>query len=213
MSPPTAPTPDRKQPSAFIIAVCRGNIVEVGKMLGSGADANEAGQWSDINLEIKTPAVMIAAQHNDFDMVRALIDAGADVCQEDGVGETALCYAVRIDSPKMVTLLLDSGADINQREKNGYTPITLAANTGREEIVKIFLERGANYSVENEKCAAALALATDRSTEGGQSKEKKQIYQNIVELLKAAHFKRDFSISLKNPLPLPKRLYPGRHMS
>ena len=73
--------------------------------------------------------------------------------ERDGIGYTALVYAVVADHPEIVKLLLENGADANNVGNNGKTPLILAACVAiRWEkncaqylaIVSMLLEHGAS---------------------------------------------------------------------
>lgn len=49
----------------------------------------------------------------DFDAVKALIEAGADVNAKDDEGKTALSWAARNHNPQVLKALVEAGADVN----------------------------------------------------------------------------------------------------
>jgi uncharacterized protein YecT (DUF1311 family) len=99
-------------------------------LLQAGADPNEANQWR------KTP-LMAAAQLDQAETVRRLLDAHADVAAatipfagiENGIamfqihtgGRTALMYAAGSAHPALVRLLFDRGAKAADRDSAGRT--------------------------------------------------------------------------------------------
>jgi ankyrin repeat protein len=77
------------------------------------------------------------------DVVRLLIDAGADVGVRNRYGTLALHAAVWCGaSLETIRLLLRSGASTHIDIKNefGYTPATIAAEKGRQDVVALFRE-------------------------------------------------------------------------
>ncbi len=118
--------------------------------------------------------LMIAANSSNLDVVKQLVQAGADLGAKDKKGRTALTYAKegkfkRVvaylekayeqgDAAGELTLLeaaatgtlyrvkalLESGADLEQRDEQGQTPLMLAVAAGHVEVVKMLCAAGAN---------------------------------------------------------------------
>src|SRR5204862_2970704 len=89
------------------------------------------------------------------EIIRCLLDNGADIHAQDKNGATPLHRAVRTRCAAAVNCLLNAGSDATLRNKPGSTPFHLAVqNTGRggsgaekakiaqREIIRAFLERG-----------------------------------------------------------------------
>lgn len=70
------------------------------------------------------------------DVLKALIDAGADINARDDAGNTLLMNAVTWDDKNMVNLLLELGAD-KHLEKNGRTAKDMANNLGHRAICQL----------------------------------------------------------------------------
>lgn len=81
------------------------------------------------------------------DMVRLLIEKGADVNAADMFGITPLEEAVVKRGTNIVTLLLDSGADINHHDKDGLSPLNAAVKYGAKANADLLLARGAEVDV------------------------------------------------------------------
>ena len=75
-----------------------------------------------------------------MEVVRALLDRGADINQAENSGYTPLYIASQNGHVDVVRALLDRGADINQARNDGATPLMLAKHFNRTEIVRL-LER------------------------------------------------------------------------
>ena len=86
-----------------------------------------------------------AAMHGDLEVVRELLEEGADVNLAQGDGMTALHWAAETGDVKMVGILLDAGADLEGVTRIGdYTPLHVASEAGHGEVVRALLEAGAD---------------------------------------------------------------------
>ena len=86
-----------------------------------------------------------AAELNDVQTVRALLQQGADANAAQPDGLTALHWAALNDSREIAELLLYAGATVKPLTRvGGYTPLHLAAQQGHAEIVRTLLGAGAN---------------------------------------------------------------------
>ncbi len=86
-----------------------------------------------------------AAMRGDLDLVRSLIDQGADVNGAQGDGMTALHWAAENGSAATAELLVNAGANPGAVTRlGGYTPMHLAAKAGSAEVVRAFLDAGAD---------------------------------------------------------------------
>ena len=99
------------------------------------------------------------------DIVFTLIEAGADVTEENKDEMTPLHVAVVERKLDIVKTILDMRADDKEEllqaiEKDGNSPFLLAVKSGDEEMVKFFLDNGANLADQNYNKANALHLAT-----------------------------------------------------
>jgi ankyrin repeat protein len=92
-------------------------------------------------------------KHGDIELVRMLLDAGADVnappTGSDGQdGDTALQAAAKNGSVELIEILLDAGADINAPppQEWGRTALQAAAMNGNIELVQILLDASADIN-------------------------------------------------------------------
>ena len=85
-----------------------------------------------------------AARHDDLEMAKRLVRAGAAANAPNRYGVTPLTLACTNGNPKLVELLLDAGADPNTTLPGGETALMTAARTGRLGPVKALLAGGAD---------------------------------------------------------------------
>lgn len=84
--------------------------------------------------------------HENYKMVRLLLDHGADLNAQDSYGTTPLHRAVAGGGARMVELLLSYGADPGIPEETGRTPLHSAVLTRQEECARLLVEAGANIN-------------------------------------------------------------------
>lgn len=121
----------------LIQAIDESDLEGVKELLSKGVDPNGM------------PMIM-AIQSNEPEILKLLIDAGADVNQEFA-NTTLLVRATTSTHPEMAKVLIEAGANVNQKAQNGYTPLSGAKKSGRINatdqertfLIKILVESGA----------------------------------------------------------------------
>ncbi|BDI33568.1 hypothetical protein CCAX7_56190 [Capsulimonas corticalis] len=73
-----------------------------------------------------------------IDLVRTLLDAGADVNGRNILGDTPLKVAAYVGSAEIVRLLLERGADIHARDSEGLTALEQATRLRHAKVVAVF---------------------------------------------------------------------------
>lgn len=116
-----------------------GDIKKVKKLIEMGIDINIS------NLEGLTP-LMIA--HDNFELVKLLIDNKADINFKGQNEMTALLFAVREKKYELVNLLINNGADINIQGMEGMTALIYAVILNQKEIIKLLLNHNADITLK-----------------------------------------------------------------
>ena len=81
------------------------------------------------------------------DIVKLLIDAGADVSLANNQSLTPLHSMARSGNKDIIKLLLDAGADINATDKEGRTPLLYTVHENKTEVSRYLLSLGADKSI------------------------------------------------------------------
>ena len=92
-----------------------------------------------VNYQDRT-ALTNAAEWGHLAIVNMLLEAGADVNQQDKEGDTAISRVIiNLDRnyEKIVKELLEAGADVNAKNKYELTALMLASKGGHTHIVKL----------------------------------------------------------------------------
>lgn len=96
---------------------------------------------------------------DNVDIVKSLIEYGADVNQENNYGRTPLTMASHHGNMEIVKYLVEHGAEVNGG-RNGTALIT-ATDKNHPEIVKYLLQHGADINVQNTYGQTPFDIATD----------------------------------------------------
>jgi len=89
---------------------------------------------------------MWGARNGHYNIVKQLIDVGADRDLGDNEGKTALIHAVISGNKKIVEYLLDNDADITLEDEEGSDAIAYARiYDDREEILDLLQEHSEHY--------------------------------------------------------------------
>ena len=108
----------------------------------------------------KTP-LMSACEEAKLDIVRELINAGADLEIRNSDGNTAIwaaCFGGNLD---IIKLLIDAGANIDHCNNEGVTALIYAASAGKTDVVKLLVEEGADVELKTADDFTALDLAAN----------------------------------------------------
>ena len=137
----------------LIVAARDGDAAAVDSLLA----AHEPLQARDANDET---ALDRAAEMGRLDIVKKLLDSGADLEESPRGNLTALMRACRHrGNVEVVRLLLSKGAAVNGRARSGTTPLMFAASSGRVDIAKILLAAGADPNARTKTGRTALRIA------------------------------------------------------
>ncbi len=88
-----------------------------------------------------------AAANGDVELVKLLLDRGAEINAATQDGWTALHFACLRGDEGLVKLLLDRGVDVNTKTTSGVSALSIATSEGDREIVELLLDRGASGSL------------------------------------------------------------------
>lgn len=107
--------------------------------------------WNEHPLKV---SVGMGCEHMDL-----MIQAGADLEQENSQGLTALHEAVRLGATECVQSLLKAGANIRHVDLSRTSPLASACAYGRVNSVKLLLEHKADVNHANSRGETSLLMA------------------------------------------------------
>nr|BDT34765.1 ankyrin repeat domain-containing protein [Myxococcus sp. MH1] len=145
----------------LLAAIEASNAKDVAKQLAAGANPN--------TVDAKGyPALHSAASEGSLELVRLLLDAGADVHAQDSDGAIALSFATAQSGDEgvaLVRLLIDKGSNVNQRwnDEAGSTVLTDLFGEDNEapseDILAVLLKAGVDVNAPNGQEETPLMLA------------------------------------------------------
>lgn len=124
---------------------------------------------ADPNVPREAAPIAAAAEWANAEVVRALLDVGAD---PNGVanGESALWRAATGDRRDVVQLLLQHGALVDKGDADGETPAMAAVQSSHFQVAIMLLQRGASPFVKSFE-GKSLAFWANQSRINPQSEE------------------------------------------
>jgi len=139
-------------PLALAAALDRVELVKV--LIDHGGNVNA----TFANLE--TTSLMTSSFHGHTDVVRTLLESGANARAIDLQGSTALGYCFGGSRTlEVVNLLIKAGVDVNQKNILGMNALLLVSGYGNEELIRAVLSAGAHPNAINDFGHSPLHLA------------------------------------------------------
>ena len=131
------------------------------------AAAALAGDLQNVQLLLRrgarpsTQAVSEALTFGHTDVVRTLVEAGADVTGVDSSGINLIHWAAITNRAAMIPILVNAHVPINAIDDFGYTPLMYAATVdeGDTDTVRALLAAGANPTLRNDEGRTPLQQA------------------------------------------------------
>ncbi|PIK35762.1 putative transient receptor potential cation channel subfamily A member 1-like, partial [Apostichopus japonicus] len=101
-----------------------------------------------------------AAENGNVEIMRCLLDAGANLTCKDHQVKSPLHIAASHGKLKFTAAALHEQPDtINESDRRGMTPLLLASKHGHHHVVRYLLKTGADISSRNSHEMTALSLA------------------------------------------------------
>ena len=111
-------------------------------------------------------AVLVAVELDSADVMKVLIDAGADIETKNNEGRSPLSVASAFGKLEVVKVLIRAGAKVCVPDNNGDTCLALAAGGGHTETVRTLLcmpEVDVNHSCDRDYTALLCAVVKKHS--------------------------------------------------
>lgn len=128
----------------------------------------------------RTPLIIASILNPDIEIIRLLIENGADVNQRDKEGKPILVYvSAKSSDPEMIKVLIENGAKVNEIFEDGVTLLMIASRINPEpEITKFFLHSGIDVNAKDVNGKTALDYA-----KGNENLYNSDVYKEMEELM------------------------------
>eukprot|EP00752_Nemacystus_decipiens_P010676 g9507.t1 len=130
-----------------------GHLEAAVSLLAAGADVNLGCE------RYKSPVIHNAVGRGHVEILRAMIEHGADVNAVNTKQCTALHCAVVSSNPEVCDVLIEAGANVEARDNRGATPLHFAAIRPSLEASIRLLKHGANINAQYGEMLTPLVLA------------------------------------------------------
>ena len=143
--------------AAELQSVCDDNVLNTlveGKAVAGLANART--RWELEHHWGRSP-LMVASGRGQYDVVKFLLEKGAQVDFLDEYGKSALMLASEYNVAK---LLVESGARVNRLDTNGKSALIIASENGHSKVVEFLLGEGAEVNLQDGLGRSALMLAS-----------------------------------------------------
>ena len=134
------------------------------------SDKSKAGNVNEITVCVNDgellPIFMLVCFKGHEGVIKALIEAGADVNFSSAHSGFPLLFACHSGHLAVVKLLCDAGADVNKADSEGVFCLYLACQNGHLAIVKLLCDAGADVDKITARGTSALLLCAENKEAG-----------------------------------------------
>ncbi|CDW57235.1 tankyrase 1 [Trichuris trichiura] len=141
-----------------------GDLQSVKRILKLSTDCDSILNCRDVEGRNSTP-LHFAAGYNRLEVVKYLVESGANLHARDKGGLEPLHNACSYGHYEVTELLIQNGADVNACDLWKFTPLHEAAANGKFDICKLLLSHGADRSLVNRDGETALDLVKDSNSD------------------------------------------------
>ncbi len=130
------------------------DVTSASYLIAAGADVNAIDREGDSLLDL-----WVKLGKPQSELVRLLIESGANIEHRNARGETPIHAAASFGSWEAFSLLLDKGADAHSVDCNGRTSLHSAAEGGNIKIAKKLINSGLDVNATDEGGYTPLHIA------------------------------------------------------
>jgi ankyrin repeat protein len=146
---------DEAGATLLMLAANAGDLEMVGMLLGRKADVNatDSAGWG----ALMKGCYNAGLKRGFADVVKALIDAGADIEASIGYGVRPLMLAAGYGETAVVETLLQAGADVLAKNEGGYTALMMVKQKNYVDVINLLHEAEQLAGLGEGSCASKNA--------------------------------------------------------
>jgi ankyrin repeat protein len=110
----------------------------------------------------KETPLHVALRQGHVEVIRVLLEHGADAEARNKDNRTPLLWASRLRHVELAQVLLEHGADTEARDGDNCTPLLCASRDGQVELARVLLKHGADTEARDEDDYSPLERATQK---------------------------------------------------
>ena len=144
---------DKRENNGLHIAAVHGHLEVAQMLLALNVEVNAK------NHSGMTPLHRALKNSRETDLVRLLLDHGADVHMHDICRSSTLHHAAEKGNPEIIKMILERNPEVEARDVRGTTPLQAASFTGDPDVVQLLLDHGADPHARDNRGMTALDIA------------------------------------------------------
>ncbi len=138
--------------------------VKLGCNINSRSMNNITLLMESVNYYLNTPKDNINDRESHFEMIKELINHGANIEAVDNNKENVLFMATKSEDRGLINLILEkSNINLNHQNIDGYTVLTIAVLNGmrNNDLIKLFMDHGADPTQVNDFGKSIIEILID----------------------------------------------------
>ena len=138
--------------------------VKLGCNINSRSMNNITLLMESVNYYLNTPKDNISDRESHFEMIKELINHGANIEAVDNNKENVLFMATKNEDRGLINLILEkSNINLNHQNIDGYTVLTIAVLNGmrNNDLIKLFMDHGADPTQVNNFGKSIIEILID----------------------------------------------------
>jgi ankyrin repeat protein len=128
-------------------------------------------------------ALAYAVENGNYEIVRTLLAAGANVKTKNSSARTALMYLRGNATEELVRALLTAGSKLNAHDESGETALMNAAESTPVAVVRVLLEAGAKIGLKDDDGKTALMYSA--------ANQDPKVARLLIEMGADVNFKKE----------------------